>query len=139
MVEQDSRSPERSEAPQQQQQQDCWGCSMLQRILQAAVPQQQQQPSSAQHELAPVPATPAAAGATAASAVVSQQQQQEQPAVSGDCLGCRVTGLMLGLGGGGYVSSRLFEHPKPVGAHRYTIIAVSAGLFALGVGRAIGF
>uniref|UniRef100_A0A383WAI9 DUF4536 domain-containing protein n=1 Tax=Tetradesmus obliquus TaxID=3088 RepID=A0A383WAI9_TETOB len=115
---------------------------MLQRILQAAVPQQQQQqqqqPSSAQHELAPVPATPAAAGATAASAVVSQQQQ-EQPAVSGDCLGCRVTGLMLGLGGGGYVSSRLFEHPKPVGAHRYTIIAVSAGLFALGVGRAIGF
>jgi hypothetical protein len=54
-------------------------------------------------------------------------------------LGCRVTGLMLGLGGGGYVSSRLFEHPKPVGAHRYTLIAVSASLFALGIGRAIGF
>jgi hypothetical protein len=115
---------------------------MLQRILQAAAPQPQQQQQQhsrlGQHELAPTPAVPLAAEAATASAA-GKQQQQEQPAVSGDCLGCRVTGLMLGLGGGGYVSSRLFEHPKPVGAHRYTLIAVSAGLFALGIGRAIGF
>jgi hypothetical protein len=82
---------------------------------------------------------PAAADAAPAATAGMQQQQQQQPLAPGDCLGCRVTGLMLGLGGGGYVSSRLFEHPKPVGAHRYTLIAVSASLFALGIGRAIGF
>jgi F0F1-type ATP synthase assembly protein I len=114
---------------------------MFQRILQAAAPQQQQQqPSAAQHELAPASAVPAAGASTGASSAQQQQQQQQQgeQGVSSDCLGCRVTGLMLGLGGGGYVSSRLFEHPKPVGAHRYTLIGVSAGLFALGIGRAIG-
>lgn len=67
----------------------------------------------------------------------SQVARQEQ--VPADCLGCRITGLMLGLGGAGYVSSRLFEEPKPRGAHRYSLIAVSAGLFALGVSRALGF
>eukprot|EP00878_Enallax_costatus_P000924 GHUV01001054.1.p1 GENE.GHUV01001054.1~~GHUV01001054.1.p1 ORF type:complete len:111 (+),score=45.88 GHUV01001054.1:535-867(+) len=65
-----------------------------------------------------------------------QEQQQQMPA---DCLGCRVTGLMLGLGGGGYVSSRLFENPRPRGAHRYTLIGVSVGLFGLGISRALGF
>jgi hypothetical protein len=113
---------------------------MFQRVLQAAAPQpqQQQQPSVAQHELAAAPAVPAA-GAATGGASAQQQQQQQEKGVSSDCFGCRVTGLMLGLGGGGYVSSRLFEHPKPVGAHRYTLIGVSAGLFALGIGRAIGF
>eukprot|EP00775_Hariotina_reticulata_P013374 gene13374-13501_t len=66
-----------------------------------------------------------------------QQQQLEQ--ASSDCLGCRVTGLMLGLGGAGYVSSRLFEQPYPKGAHRVTLIGVSAALLALGLGRAVGF
>jgi F0F1-type ATP synthase assembly protein I len=114
---------------------------MFQRILQAAAPQQQQQQQSivAQHELAAAPAVPAAGAATGGASAQQQQQQQQEQGVSSDCLGCRVTGLMLGLGGGGYVSSRLFEHPKPVGAHRYTLIGVSAGLFALGIGRAIGF
>jgi F0F1-type ATP synthase assembly protein I len=114
---------------------------MFQRVLQAAAPQpqQQQQPSVAQHELAAAPAVPAAGAATGGASAQQQQQQQQEKGVSSDCFGCRVTGLMLGLGGGGYVSSRLFEHPKPVGAHRYTLIGVSAGLFALGIGRAIGF
>jgi hypothetical protein len=116
---------------------------MFQRILQAAAPQQQQQqPNAAQHEQARIPTLPAAGSAPAGASpqqLQQQQQQEEEQVVSGDCLGCRVTGLMVGLGGGGYVSSRLFEHPRPVGAHRYTLIGVSAGLFALGVGRAIGF
>lgn len=77
--------------------------------------------------------------ASAISRMVEGQQpvpeQQQSPA---DCLGCRVTGLMLGLGGAGYVSSRLFDHPKPTGAHRYTLIGVSAGLLALGISRALG-
>jgi hypothetical protein len=54
-----------------------------------------------------------------------------------DCLGCKVTGLMLGLGGGGFLSSRLFVHPYPTGAHKATIIASAAALFALGVGRVL--
>lgn len=71
-------------------------------------------------------------------AQAQRQQQQQQQQAPVDCLGCRVTGLMLGLGGAGYVSSRLFEDPRPRGAHRFTLITVSAGLFALGVSRALG-
>lgn len=75
------------------------------------------------------------------------QQKQQQPhapsappaAPVEDCLGCRLTGLALGVGGGGYVASRLLEQPAPKGAHKYAIIGVSAGLFVLGVGRALGF
>jgi len=66
-------------------------------------------------------------------------QLQQQPAVHADCMGCRLTGLALGIGGGGYVASRLFEQPYPRGAHKFALIGVSAGLFALGVGRALGF
>jgi hypothetical protein len=44
---------------------------------------------------------------------------------------------MLGLGGGGFLSSRLFVHPYPAGAHKAVIIASSAALFALGVGRVL--
>jgi hypothetical protein len=56
-----------------------------------------------------------------------------------DCLGCRVTGLMLGLGGAGYLSSSLWVDPPPRGAHRAAILAASAALLALGLGRAAGF
>lgn len=56
-----------------------------------------------------------------------------------DCLGCRVTGLMLGLGGAGYLSSSLWVDPPPRGAHRAAILAASAALLALGVGRAVGW
>lgn len=55
-----------------------------------------------------------------------------------DCLGCRVTGLMLGLGGCGYISSRLWEQPYPRGGHRVAIITASAALLVFGVGRAVG-
>lgn len=50
-----------------------------------------------------------------------------------------MTGLMLGLGGAGYVSSRLFEQPYPRGAHRASLIVVSGALLALGLGRAAGY
>lgn len=60
-------------------------------------------------------------------------------ATAADCLACRLTGLALGVGGGGYVASRLFEQPYPKGAHKYTLVGVSAGLVLLGVGRALGF
>lgn len=73
-----------------------------------------------------------------------QQQQQfqagdvQKPAAA-DCLGCRLTGLALGVGGSVYVGSRLLQEPYPKGMHRYSLIGVSAGLLALGVGRALGF
>lgn len=94
----------------------------------------------AAHKSAQVPAvSPAVISAT------GPQQQQTAvgsapaPAAAADCLGCRLTGLALGVGGGGFVASRLFEQPYPKGAHKYALVGVSAGLFALGVGRALGF
>jgi hypothetical protein len=100
----------------------------------------------AAHKSAQVPAavSPAAIG----TAELQQQQSPKQqtavgsapaPAAAADCLGCRLTGLALGVGGGGYVASRLFEQPYPKRAHKYALVGVSAGLFALGVGRALGF
>jgi hypothetical protein len=84
--------------------------------------------SGAQHQ-PPPPPPPAAKH--------QQQQQQDQEE---DCLGCRVTGLMLGLGGAGYLSSSLWlGDPRPRGAHRAAILASSAALLALGLGRAAGF
>jgi len=87
-----------------------------------------------------------------------QQQQQRAPAAAAspaaarggespgdkaepeeDCMGCRLTGLMLGLGGAGYLSSALWVDPPPRGAHRAAILAASAALLALGLGRAAGF
>lgn len=75
----------------------------------------------------------------------SPSQQLQDAAVSRgvspavDCMGCRLTGLALGVGGGGYVASRLVEPPYPKGAHRVALISVSAGLFVLGISRALGF
>lgn len=56
-----------------------------------------------------------------------------------DCLGCRLTGLITGLGGAGYISSRLLDEPPPRGAHRATLIASSAALAALGLARGFGW
>jgi hypothetical protein len=56
-----------------------------------------------------------------------------------DCLGCRVTGLMAGLGGAGYLSSRLLEEPPPRGAHRAALLASSAVLAGLGLARGFGW
>jgi hypothetical protein len=90
--------------------------------------------------------------AAVGAAPVHQQQQQQVGAPRGgdsssssagaaqaDCMGCRLTGLALGVGGGGYVGSRLLEQPYPLGGHRMSLIVVSGGLFVLGVGRALGF
>lgn len=110
-----------------------------------------------QHEAAGTPAQSSAAGAAAAAASgPSPMQQQQQSGCysqhlqqqargsnigatpAADCMGCRLTGLALGVVGGGYVAARLFEQPYPKGAHKLALISVSAGLFALGVGRALG-
>lgn len=126
----------------------CWVCSLFQQQAAGvtgahvtAAPQQQEQlQQQPLPMMAPgLQAQQVAALPSPAAAPVPTTQPQQQPDDFGDCLGCRVTGLMLGLGGAGYVSSRLFEHPKPVGAHKYTLIGMSVGLFALGIGRAIGF
>jgi hypothetical protein len=76
------------------------------------------------------------------------QQQQEvgaahpqapgEPLQHKDCMGCRVTGLLSGLGGGGYIASRLWEAPPPRGAHRVTLVVSAAALAALGLYRAAG-
>lgn len=75
-------------------------------------------------------------------ATAGQQRAEvvrEPAAPTSDCMGCRLTGLALGIGGGGYLASRLLEEPPPRGAHRYTLVAASIGVFALGLGRALGF
>lgn len=55
-----------------------------------------------------------------------------------DCLGCKLTGLALGVGGGGYLLSRLWETPPPRGLHRLAIVGMAGAIFVLGVGRAVG-
>jgi hypothetical protein len=93
----------------------------------------------------PLAAATAATGKPSLSERTSPSQQLQDAAVSrgvspaGDCMGCRLTGLALGVGGGGYVASRLVEPPYPKGAHRVALISVSVGLFALGIGRALGY
>lgn len=72
--------------------------------------------------------------ATAATQPASGRPGEEQ----GDCIGCRLTGLMVGLGGCGYVSSRLWVEPYPKGGHRVALVGVSAALLALGLSRAAG-
>ncbi|KIY98930.1 hypothetical protein MNEG_9033 [Monoraphidium neglectum] len=56
-----------------------------------------------------------------------------------DCLGCRITGLIAGLGSAGYLSSRLLEDPPPRGGHRATLLASSALLAGLGLARGFGW
>lgn len=70
---------------------------------------------------------------------VSKPQAQSHAEQEQDCLGCRVTGLMMGLGGCGYLSSRLLVEPYPVGGHKYAILAASGACLLLGLGRAAGF
>lgn len=72
---------------------------------------------------------------------IDQQQQQDGSGAGNraDCLGCRLTGLMAGLGGAGYLSSRLLEEPPPRGAHRATLLAASAALVGLGLARGFGW
>lgn len=139
LVVQGSRSlAERSENSSGGGSSSCWLCSFFNSAMQTTGttspteygPAQQQLPDSALAS-----AMTAGKPAQLPEQVQSVAPQQQGPA---DCLGCRVTGLMLGLGGAGYVSSRLFEHPKPTGAHRFTLIGVSVGLFALGISRALG-
>jgi hypothetical protein len=68
-----------------------------------------------------------------------EQQQEQQPLRRADCLGCRLTGLMAGLGGAGYLSSRLLDAPPPRGAHKAVLVASSAALAGLGVARGFGW
>lgn len=142
LVVQDSKSlEERSESnlsSSSSSSNSCWLCSLFSSAMGAAgsrpvtVPAQNQRQQS---ENGSATVVTASKPAQLPEQLQSTTQHQQNPA---DCLGCRVTGLMLGLGGAGYVSSRLFEHPKPKGAHRLTLISVSVGLFALGISRALG-
>lgn len=107
----------------------CWWCLFFKSSMQTA--KSSIKPDSASSRVT--------SSASPEAALPQQQLQEQQQQLPADCLGCRLTGLMLGLGGGGFVSSRLFEDPRPRGAHRYSLIGVSLGLFALGIGRALGF
>lgn len=66
-----------------------------------------------------------------------RQHAVAEESIPVDCLGCRAVAVALGVGGGGYLASRLFEKPRPVGAHRYTLVATSAAMFVAGLYRVI--
>ncbi|GIL45806.1 hypothetical protein Vafri_2958 [Volvox africanus] len=55
-----------------------------------------------------------------------------------DCLGCRVTGCLFGVGGAAYLGSALLQDPPPRGAHRYAMIAAAGTMFLFGMYRAVG-
>lgn len=93
-------------------------------------------------------AQPLASGtATPQAAAVAPGREGALPAADGgggkprraDCIGCRLTGLMAGLGGASYLSTRLLEEPPPRGAHRFTLLASSALLAGLGIARGFGW
>lgn len=134
----------------------CWGCYLWWRMSKQHAGVQAGQHQEAAGTPAGQSVAAVATGAAAASGLstamqqppvgFNQQVQQQQAqgrggaaAPAADCMGCRLTGLALGVGGGGYLASRLFEQPYPKGAHKLAIISMSAGLFALGVSRALGF
>ncbi|GIL71864.1 hypothetical protein Vretimale_670 [Volvox reticuliferus] len=54
-----------------------------------------------------------------------------------DCLGCRVTGCLFGVGGAAYLGSALLQDPPPRGAHRYAMIAAAGTMFMFGMYRAL--
>ncbi|KAF5843861.1 hypothetical protein DUNSADRAFT_5099 [Dunaliella salina] len=54
-----------------------------------------------------------------------------------DCLGCRLTGLAFGLGGGGYIMSSLLQDPPPRGAHKASVIATAGAMLCFGMYRAL--
>lgn len=124
----------------------CWACDLWKQLaaLQDSNPppnissmsdqtsQKQGQLSSHQGQHNPAAAQPAGGQVGGKDTATEALPAQE-------CWGCRLTGLALGVGGGGYVAWRLFEQPYPRGMHRATLIGVSGGLFALGVARALGF
>jgi len=86
-----------------------------------------------------------------------QQQQQQQTAQakggqgsapgsnkqevtdggSMDCLGCRLTGLAFGVGGGGYIMSSLLQDKPPRGANKAAVIATAGAMLCFGLYRAI--
>jgi hypothetical protein len=55
-----------------------------------------------------------------------------------DCIGCRVTGFIFGVGGSAYIAARLWEQPPPRGVHRAILIVSSAALACMGLLRAGG-
>ncbi|GBF94128.1 hypothetical protein Rsub_07115 [Raphidocelis subcapitata] len=80
------------------------------------------------------PAPPRAAAGGAAPAAASAPDARRA-----DCLGCRLTGMMAGLGAAGYLSSALLESPPPRGAHRAALVAGSVALAGAGVARGFGW
>mmetsp|Transcript_28130 Transcript_28130/g.72324 ORF Transcript_28130/g.72324 Transcript_28130/m.72324 type:complete len:97 (+) Transcript_28130:250-540(+) len=54
-----------------------------------------------------------------------------------DCLGCRLTGLAFGVGGGGYIMSSLLQDPPPRGAHKAAVIATAGAMLCFGMYRAL--
>jgi hypothetical protein len=75
----------------------------------------------------------------AAAPLAGTGEGSDAPGRRADCLGCRLTGLMAGLGAAGYLSSRLLEEPPPRGGHRAALLASSAALAALGLARGFGW
>ena len=91
------------------------------------------------------PDTAAAAGQAAAGAEKttipsssSSSSSNGESDLPEDCIGCRVTGFVFGVGGSAYIASRLWEHPPPRGGHRAVLIVSSAALACMGLLRAGG-
>ncbi|KXZ47025.1 hypothetical protein GPECTOR_38g262 [Gonium pectorale] len=80
----------------------------------------------------PPAASPSGRAPAAGSGRAGAQAVPEQ-----DCLGCRVTGCLFGLGGAAYLGSTLVLSDKPPrGAHRYSVIAAAGTMFVFGMYRA---
>lgn len=67
----------------------------------------------------------------------SSQASRSSNDSSMECLGCRLTGLAFGLGGGGYILSSLLQDPPPRGANKAAVLASAGTLLCFGLYRAI--
>jgi hypothetical protein len=69
-------------------------------------------------------------------------ERSAQPAASRsseDCLGCRITGAVFGVGGAAYLASPLLlADTPPRGAHRAGILIAASCALAVGLYRALG-
>lgn len=68
--------------------------------------------------------------------MAGRQAPDASPNSSNDCMGCRITGGLFGVGGAGYMASHLLSDPPPKGSHRISIMIAASTIFAMGMYRA---
>ena len=101
---------------------------------------QQQEHQQSPHAEAPLPPSPPTSshtqGSTQASPSKPSSSNTKNSSSSWECLGCRLTGLAFGVGGGGYILSSLLQDPPPRGANKAAVLGSAGSLFCLGLYRA---